>query len=311
MMPDTPTPTPKSTLTPPAPAPDIRANDARLTADQKQERVYEVFQEISEDYDRMNRIISAGRQSAWKRALIRQVSQAAPRAVLDVASGTGDIALQLARALPQARIVASDFSENMLAVAERRIKAAGVTSIEISCQNAMQMSFPDASFDAVTISFGLRNMPDYQQVIAQCVRVLRPGGLFACLDASYPTNPVVKPFFRLYFAHLMPWIGRVLVQAPDEYQWLADSTEAFLTKDDLARLMESCGLGAVSYRSFMLGGAALHTGIKGIPVTAPAPAAVMQRIVVGAPAGAAASAGASASVGAAAGAAASAAEGPA
>ena len=212
--------------------------------------------------------------------------------MLDVASGTGDVALQLAAALPDAWIVASDFSENMLAVAQRRIEAAGVTTIEISCQNAMQMSFPDASFDAVTISFGLRNMPDYQRVIEQCVRVMRPGGLFACLDASYPTNPVIKPFFRLYFAHLMPWIGRVLAKAPDEYQWLADSTEAFLKKDELACLMEHCGLGAVNCRSFMLGGAALHTGIKGVPVGAPVSLVtpISQRAVVPAPAGAGASA---------------------
>ena len=266
---------------------DIRANDADLTPAQKQERAYEVFQKISEDYDRMNRIISAGRQGAWKRALVRCVAAREPRAVLDVASGTGDIALQLARALPRARIVASDFSENMLAVAARRIEAAGISTIEISCQDAMRMSFCDASFDAVTISFGLRNMPDYQRVIEQCVRVLRPGGLFACLDASYPTNSLVKPFFRLYFAHLMPWIGRVLVQAPDEYRWLADSTEAFLTKPELARLMERCGLGAVSYRSFMLGGAALHTGIKGVPLKgAPSKAARRVRTAVPAPAGA-------------------------
>ncbi|MCL2882515.1 MAG: ubiquinone/menaquinone biosynthesis methyltransferase [Coriobacteriia bacterium] len=290
-MPDT---LPKTPETPDAPdAPDahdaldihdIRANDESLTPEAKQERVYEVFQQISGDYDRMNRIISAGRQDAWKRALISRVASVHPRVVLDVASGTGDIALQLARALPHARIVASDFSENMLAVAERRIEAAGVATIEISCQNAMQMSFLDASFDAVTISFGLRNMPDYQQVVAQCVRVLRPAGLFACLDASYPTNALVRPFFRLYFAHLMPWIGRVFAKAPAEYQWLADSTEAFLTKDELAQLMQDCGLGAVSYRSFMLGGAALHTGVKGVSVVATAPA--RQRSVVTAPVGA-------------------------
>jgi len=282
------------------PSPDIRANDAHLTPDQKQARVYEVFQEISEDYDHMNSIISAGRHKAWKRALMSRVELAEPRSVLDVASGTGDIALQLARALPQARIVASDFSENMLAVAQRRIEEAGISTIEVSCQNAMQMSFPDASFDAVTISFGLRNMPDYRRVIEQCVRVLRPGGLFACLDASYPTNPLIKPFFRLYFAHLMPWIGRVLAKAPDEYQWLADSTEAFLPKDELARLMEHCGLGAVSYRSFMLGGAALHTGIKGVPVAAPVPVtvAVQRGVVVPAPAAGATSASASVALGA-------------
>ncbi|MCL2331957.1 MAG: ubiquinone/menaquinone biosynthesis methyltransferase [Actinomycetia bacterium] len=265
--------------------PSPRANDENLTPEQKQARVYEVFQEICENYDHMNDVISVRRHKAWKRVLVQRVVAAHPRAVLDVASGTGDIALQLARALPQARIVASDFSENMLAVAERRIEAEGLENVEVSCQNAMQMSFPDASFDAVTISFGLRNVCDFQQVIEQCVRVLRPGGLFACLESSYPTHALVRPLFHLYFAHLMPWIGRTFIDAPDEYRWLADSTEIFLTKDELARLMERCGLGAVQYRSFMLGGAALHTGIKGIPATAPAQVAA-QRVLTPVPAGA-------------------------
>jgi demethylmenaquinone methyltransferase/2-methoxy-6-polyprenyl-1,4-benzoquinol methylase len=244
----------------------IRANDTDLTPEQKQERVYEVFQEIYEDYDHMNDIISARRHQAWKRELVARVVSARPRAILDVASGTGDIALALARELPKARIVATDFSCNMLTVAESRFEEAGASSVEISCQDAMHLSFPNESFDAVTISFGLRNMPDYRLVVEQMVRVLRPGGLFACLEASYPTNPLVRPFFHLYFSQLMPWIGRTFIHAPDEYRWLADSTEVFLTKDELAKLIEDCGLGAVHYRSFMLGGAALHTGIKGVPI---------------------------------------------
>ena len=245
--------------------PELRANDADLTPEQKQARVTQVFQKICEDYDHMNDVISFGRHRAWKRALVRRVVQARPRAVLDVASGTGDIALALARALPETRIVACDLSENMLEVAQRRFEAASASNIEISCQDALHMRFSDESFDVVTTSFGLRNLPDFQRGVEQMVRVLRPGGLFSCLESSYPTNVLVRPFFHLYFSHLMPWIGRTFVAAPDEYQWLADSTEVFLSKDELARLMERAGLGAVHYRSFMLGGAALHTGIKGVP----------------------------------------------
>ncbi len=247
---------------------DISA--AGLSPEAKEAKVYAVFQKISEDYDSMNNLISMGRHHAWKRALIKCVLALQPSAVLDVASGTGDIALELAGLLPEARVVASDFSENMLAVAERRRDEAKLTNVEVSCQNAMEMSFPDETFDVAVVSFGLRNMPDYARVISEMVRVLRPGGLFCCLDASYPTNWFVKPFFRLYFKFIMPAEGRFLARAPEEYKWLNESTEAFLSKKDLALLMKRCGLSEVEYRSFMLGGAALHTGYKGAAGEKPA-----------------------------------------
>ncbi|MDR1775727.1 MAG: demethylmenaquinone methyltransferase [Actinomycetes bacterium] len=256
-------------------APATGLQDGRMTAhtvtpEQKTERVYQVFQTISDDYDRMNDVISFGRHRAWKRELIRAIRSCKPARVLDVASGTGDIALKLARACPSADIVAGDFSENMLAVADRRFRAAGVTNIRVLHENAMALSFPDDTFDVACISFGLRNMPDYAAVISQMTRVLRPGGYFFCLDSSYPTNPVVKPFFRLYFKHLMPLFGRLVAHAPDEYRWLNDSTEAFLSKGQLAVLMQHCGLTGVGVRSFMLGGAALHWGRKPDAHTTPA-----------------------------------------
>jgi demethylmenaquinone methyltransferase/2-methoxy-6-polyprenyl-1,4-benzoquinol methylase len=198
----------------------------------------------------------------WKRNLVRRVVARKPSAVLDIASGTGDIAIAIARALPQTKVIASDFSPNMLEVAAKRSHGAGLSNLETSEQDAMKLSYEDASFDAVCVSFGLRNMSDYEQVICEMVRVLRPGGLFLCLDASYPTNPVIKPFFRLYFKYLMPRLGGLVARAPEEYRWLNDSTEVFLSKTELASLMAKCGLSHVGYRSFMMGGSALHWGTK-------------------------------------------------
>ncbi|MDR1413296.1 MAG: demethylmenaquinone methyltransferase [Actinomycetes bacterium] len=242
------------------------------TPEQKQARVYEVFQSISTDYDRMNDVISLGRHRAWKRALVRAIAAVRPEAVLDLASGTGDIALAIAQAVPAARVTASDFSENMLAVARQRFDEAGVENVTIACENALSLSFLDDSFDVACVSFGLRNMPDYGQVIAEMTRVLRPGGRFFCLDSSYPTHPLIKPFFRLYFKYLMPLMGTLVAHAPEEYKWLNDSTEAFLSKDALADLMRKQGLTDVTYRSFLFGGAALHSGTKP-PATVPAASA--------------------------------------
>lgn len=238
------------------------AQDLRsIAAEEKEALVHGVFQSVSENYDRMNDIISFRQHRAWKNDLIDAVTAGKHADILDIATGTGDIALWIAERNPTARVVGSDFSENMLAVAERRLAGSGLTNVTFSHQNAMSLSFADGSFDCVTVSFGMRNMPDYLQVVREVVRVLRPGGVFYCLESSWPTNPVIKPFFGLYFRFIMPLFGR-LSGAGAEYRYLNESTEAFLTKDELAEMMEEAGLTEVAYRSMMFGSAALHTGVR-------------------------------------------------
>ncbi|MCL2818781.1 MAG: demethylmenaquinone methyltransferase [Actinomycetia bacterium] len=232
------------------------------TPAQKEEHVHEVFESISEDYDRMNDVISFGMHRFWKRALIADITSHNCQRILDVASGTGDIATWIARENPQADIIASDFSAQMLKVAQRRIDQEGLTNVEVSLQNAMDMSFADDTFDASVVSFGLRNMPSYEQVLREMTRVVRPGGYVYCLDSSFPTNRVIRPFFKLYFKYLMPLMGRLFVDARAEYTWLYDSTEAFLTKKELADLMRSVGLVDISIRSHLFGSAARHRGRK-------------------------------------------------
>jgi demethylmenaquinone methyltransferase/2-methoxy-6-polyprenyl-1,4-benzoquinol methylase len=244
--------------------------------DNKEQWVHSVFEGISGKYDLMNDIESLGLHRLWKQSLLRGVLRCRPRDVLDLACGTGDISMLLAKALPQARVCGLDFSGNMLAVARRR--AAGRLPMTWSYDgagamrpdnklcfiegNAMSLPFDAESFDVVTISFGLRNMADYHQVASEICRVLRPGGAFFCLDASYPTLPVVRPAFKVYFKHLLPAVANVVTRQPEQYRWLNDSTEAFLTKDELVLLFVQAGFERVSCRSFMLGAAALHYGFK-------------------------------------------------
>jgi demethylmenaquinone methyltransferase/2-methoxy-6-polyprenyl-1,4-benzoquinol methylase len=251
----------------------------------KEEFVYQTFQNISEEYDRMNDIESFRLHRRWKAELVRQTLEAwrvpggaatsgqdAPFAtprVLDIACGTGDISFMLAEAESRPRVVGLDFSENMLAVAQRRLDertagGAGVPlpDVRFIHGSAMALPFEAESFDAATISFGLRNMPDYERVLREMLRVLRPAGKICCLEASYPTNPLIKPFFRIYFKHIMPAMGAAIAHHRAEYQWLNDSTEAFLGKDELAALMRDVGMADVGYRSFLFGSAAIHAGRK-------------------------------------------------
>jgi demethylmenaquinone methyltransferase/2-methoxy-6-polyprenyl-1,4-benzoquinol methylase len=268
------------------------------TPQQKEAWVHQTFERISERYDLMNDLESFGLHRAWKRTLISAVRALKPQTVLDVASGTGDIALALAQAVPQAQVTGLDFSKNMLDVARKRARAASASartartrsdaasadgagpdagsaadkhidgspkdgaSLSFVQGNAMDMPFENDSFDVVVVSFGLRNMPDYQRSIEEMTRVLRPGGSLFCLEASYPTAPIIKPAFRVYFKHIMPQMARLVTRKRAEYRWLNDSTELFLSKPQLAALMERYGLSNVRYRSFALGAAALHHGVK-------------------------------------------------
>jgi demethylmenaquinone methyltransferase/2-methoxy-6-polyprenyl-1,4-benzoquinol methylase len=244
------------------------AFDARsATPQQKEAWVHQTFERISERYDLMNDLESFGLHRAWKRTLISAVKALKPQTVLDVASGTGDIALALAQAVPQAQVTGLDFSKNMLDVARKRADAVNASAgLSFVQGNAMDMPFENDSFDVVVVSFGLRNMPDYQRAIEEMTRVLRPGGSLFCLEASYPTAPIIKPAFGVYFKHVMPQMARLVTRKRAEYRWLNDSTELFLSKPQLVALMECCGLSNVRYRSFALGAAALHHGVK--PFTA-------------------------------------------
>ena len=249
---------PLSTQTSPA----VPFTARTATPQQKTARVHEIFETISPTYDRMNDVISCGMHRFWKKALVKDLTSQNAARILDVASGTGDIALEIARANTRAHIVASDFSAGMLAVAQQRIAEEGLVIIEICEQDAMAMTFADGTFDASVISFGLRNMPDYAQVLREMARVTKPGGYVYCLDSSVPTNRLIRPFFTLYFKHLMPLLGRLVANAPSEYAWLYDSTEAFLTKRELADLMRAVGLEDVSVKSHLFGSAARHRGCK-------------------------------------------------
>jgi len=235
------------------------------TPEQKRAFVHDVFETISDDYDRMNDIESFRLHRGWKKALVKQVVAALPvdaksPLVLDVACGTGDISLALGQALPDAQVVGLDFSNNMLAVARRRLTGLPnpSPSIDFIWGDALSLPFADNSVDALTISFGLRNLPDFEAALKEFARVIKPGGSFFCLEASYPSLPVIKHLFRLYFRYLMPLIAALMVGHRQQYQWLNDSTEVFLSKSELSSLMQGCGFHNVKARSFFFGVAALH-----------------------------------------------------
>lgn len=227
----------------------------------KKEQVHTVFQNISKKYDRLNNIISFEQHKVWRKRVMKEMSVKKGSTALDVCCGTADWTIALSKAVgPQGEVTGLDFSENMLEVGKE--KTAHMDNIHLVHGDAMNLPFDDASFDYVTIGFGLRNVPDYLGALKEMERVLKPGGMIVCLETSQPTLPVFKQVYRLYFKFVMPIFGKLFAKSKEEYEWLQQSTFEFPGKEKLKRLFEQAGFSNIKVRSFTGGVAAMHLGYK-------------------------------------------------
>lgn len=227
----------------------------------KKEQVHTVFQNISKKYDRLNNIISFEQHKVWRKRVMKEMSVKKGSTALDVCCGTADWTIALSKAVgPQGEVTGLDFSENMLEVGKE--KTAHMDNIHLVHGDAMNLPFDDASFDYVTIGFGLRNVPDYLSALKEMARVLKPGGMIVCLETSQPTLPVFKQVYRLYFKFVMPIFGKLFAKSKEEYEWLQQSTFDFPGKEKLKRLFEQAGFSNIKVRSFTGGVAAMHLGYK-------------------------------------------------
>jgi demethylmenaquinone methyltransferase/2-methoxy-6-polyprenyl-1,4-benzoquinol methylase len=220
-----------------------------------------VFQNISKDYDRANNRISLGLQNSWKKTLTKKLIKNTPPGtrVLDVCCGTGDIALKLAGARRDLKVTGIDFSPAMLEEAIR--KRGNKKNVHFRQGNALELPYEDDSFAAACISFGLRNTADYEQVLREMRRVVKPGGYIYCLDSFVPDSPVVRPFYNIYFRYIMPMLGGGR-RHRQEYMWLYESTQKFLHCGELENLYRRIGLNAVQHKRRMCGACVLVLGQK-------------------------------------------------
>lgn len=230
-------------------------------AQSKEKRVHEVFESISSSYDRMNAIISFQRHVAWRKDTMKRMDVHSGASALDVCCGTADWTIQLAEAAgPEGNVKGIDFSQNMLNIGYTKIKE--IPQIELVHGNAMDLPYEDDSFDYVTIGFGLRNVPDYLQVLKEMHRVLKPGGTAVCLETSQPTVPVFKQFYWIYFTYVMPLFGKLFANSYKQYSWLQESTKKFPDKNKLKQLFLQAGFASVEVKSYSAGAAASHFALK-------------------------------------------------
>lgn len=225
-----------------------------------------MFDRIAGLYDAMNSVMTAGLHHRW-RARAADLA-AVPRGgrALDVATGTGDLALELARRLgPGGEVIGTDFSPRMLERA--RSKAAAVVADErlrFEPANALELPYPDDAFDAATVGFGARNFASLERGLGEMTRVVKPGGRVVVLEITTPTRPPLSYFFGLWFDLIVPAIGR-LVGDPDAYSYLPSSVRRFPGPEQLAGVMWGCGLRQVSYLVTAGGIIALHVGVVSEP----------------------------------------------
>jgi len=223
-------------------------------------RVQEMFAGIAHRYDFLNHFLSACIDRRWRRVAVNKVREligATPSAVcLDACSGTGDLALALHRDL-HCGVVAADFCHPMLTRAQAKCSGLPVHNVE---SDALSLPFPDHSFDALTIAFGLRNLEDPWRGLNEMRRVLKPGGGLVVLEFSKPVVPVLKHAFNFYFRHILPKLGAVISGDGSAYQYLPDSVRKFPAQEELVSMMRSCGFENAQYRNLSGGIAALHWG---------------------------------------------------
>ncbi len=225
--------------------------------------IRDMFDRIAPRYDLLNRVLSLGIDRRWRRFAVRQLNVPPGGMVLDIATGTGDVALEVARQTDASvRIVGSDFTQGMLVLGRDKIAASPfrerILLINAPCE---AMPHPDALFDGVTIAFGIRNVVDRQQGLCEMARVLKPGGRAVILEFATPRNRFFRTIYYFYFRRVLPWLGGLISQR-SAYQYLPDSVLEFPDRETFGKMMEDAGFSSVKVHDLTGGIAAVHVGTR-------------------------------------------------
>jgi demethylmenaquinone methyltransferase/2-methoxy-6-polyprenyl-1,4-benzoquinol methylase len=223
-----------------------------------------VFDSVAGKYDLMNDLMSAGLPRLWKQFTLTLTGLKPGQWALDVAGGTGDLSVGLARQVgARGHVVLSDINAAMLERGRERLTDAGVAgNVSYVLADAERLPFADSLFDCVTIGFGLRNVTDKAAALASMQRVLKPGGQLLILEFSHPTAPGLKPLYDAYSFRVLPFLGRLVVDDPDSYRYLAESIRRHPDQEALAALMREAGLEACRYHNLAGGIVAVHRGYR-------------------------------------------------
>ena len=229
----------------------------------KTEQVEAMFDRIAPQYDRMNRTMSFGTDRGWRKAAIRHLSRYAPRKVLDVATGTGDFAIEAYRGLLPDVVVATDISEGMMRIGAWKVKAAGLDSvISFKKEDCEHMSYDDGSFDAITTAFGIRNFQNLDACLKEMCRVLRKGGQLSILELSRPVRFPMKQLFGIYSHSILPLYGKIVSKDDEAYKYLISTIESFPQGEEMVGIFKKAGFSTAKFKRLTFGVCTCYFAIK-------------------------------------------------
>jgi len=229
----------------------------------KKEQVADMFDNIAFKYDFLNRFLSAGIDITWRKKAIKQLASLKPNKILDVATGTADVALMTYDILKPANIIGIDISEGMLDFGRQKIAAKGLQNvIQLYKGDSENIGFEDNSFDAITVAFGVRNFQNLLKGLQEMKRVLQPGGKLVVLEFSKPKNIVFKQFYNLYMNIIAPSFGKLFAKNKDAYQYLNDSVQAFPEGQTFLNIMHEAGFTQTYLKTLSLGICTIYCGVK-------------------------------------------------
>lgn len=229
----------------------------------KKEQVAAMFNAISPKYDALNRILSAGIDQSWRRKTLREIRATGALKLLDVATGTADLALALAKGIPGSKVVGVDISSGMLEVGRSKVRAKDLEGrVRLDLGDGEQLPYEESSFGAVTVAFGVRNFENLEQGLRDMRRVLELGGTLAVLEFSQPTAWPLRSLYLFYFKNILPRIGRMVSKDASAYTYLPNSVQAFPYGEAFAAKLREAGFQSVRVRPLSFGIASLYLAIK-------------------------------------------------
>lgn len=228
----------------------------QLTGQERAQYVQSMFTKIAHRYDLMNRLMTGGQDIRWRRDVIRRARLTPNASLLDLGTGTGDLAREALTQEPQAKVTAADFTIEMMRVGNKN------GNLEWSSADALNLPFKNEIFDAVVSGFLMRNVTDIQQALKEQYRALKPGGRIVILDTTRPKKNILSPFIWIHMHIIIPTVGGLLSGERDAYNYLPDTTEGFLTAEQLVSRMTAAGFKNVDFKRFMFGTIAIHWGEK-------------------------------------------------
>lgn len=228
----------------------------RLTGQERATYVQDMFTRIARRYDLMNRLMTGGQDVRWRRQVIQLARLNRNSRLLDLGTGTGDLAREALAQFPQARVIAADFTLEMMRIGQKK------GALNFSSADALGLPFEDLTFDAVVSGFLMRNVIDLQSAIQEQYRVLRKGGRIVILDTTRPKKNLLSPFIWLHMHVVIPLLGKLLTGSRDAYRYLPETTEGFVTAENLAARMAAAGFKRIGYERLMFGTIAIHWAEK-------------------------------------------------